>query len=163
MATLVFGLTVDRISQTWSLIVGLMLTTLASVWAASANGYGALSGARVLLSVGEAAIAPTAIAYIARASVGGSRGLATALFATGGPLGKGLALTGGGALLGLCVHIATPLAPWREVLWVAAGANLLVLATAVHMLRPRRAIPQAAGSPPLAPSGPWAPPPARCG
>ncbi len=137
--TPVFGLLIDRFPRGWPVPAGLVLSTLAVAWSATADGFGALLGARMLLGVGEAAVAPAALVLIARAAPAGRAGLATALFAAGGPVGKGLALTAGGALLGLCTRLPGPLPPWREVLWIAAALNLLAVAATWRALASRRA------------------------
>ncbi len=137
--TPLFGVLVDRVPRGWPVLAGLGVSTLAMVWSATADGFKALLCARVLLGVGEAAVAPAALVQVARAAAAGRAGLGTALFAAGGPIGKGLALTAGGAVLGALTHVAGPAAPWREVLGATAAMNLLAMAAAACALLPAKA------------------------
>ena len=132
--TPLFGVLSDKLPPRLPVLAGLALSTLAMLGSAAADSFGALLGSRMLLGVGEAAIAPAALVQIARATSAGRGGVATAVFTTGGPLGKGLALIGGGLLLAICTRRPGPLPPWREVLLIAAALNAVAAASAWRVL-----------------------------
>ena len=95
-----------------------------------------LFAGRLVVGVGEAALAPAAMSIIADMFPAERRGMAIGLFVMGMAVGGGVAISIGGAVLGLAqagafagLPLLGTLAPWRAVLVLLglSGVPLLLL------------------------------------
>lgn len=135
-----FGIPMGKLADAWSrrkllstTMVGWSLFTAAS---GLARNFVQLLGARIGVGVGEAAVTPASHAMLSDFFPGGRRGFALAVYSCGAPLGTGIALLLGAAVMGywdkLLAQGETPLglASWQAAM-IAAGIPGLLLAILV--------------------------------
>jgi MFS family permease len=118
--------------------------SLATAACAFVAGYGTLLAARAMTAVAEAGLPPAALSLIGDRFPRSRIGQASAIFMLGPYLGTGLALIGGGLLLGSFQHtggIALPgghvLTPWRSVFLVVAAPGFLLAPLLLVLRDPR--------------------------
>ena len=150
---LVFGLASPMLSW-WAarhsrqrlILAGLCVWTLAGIASGVAQSFTQFALSRMMMGLGEAALAPAALSLLAEAVPPQRLGRAISVFTTGSTLGKSIALLGGGALLGLLQTHAGWRAstighpqPWRAMLVLIALPNLALLAAWSLVREPGRA------------------------
>lgn len=135
------GRIADLVSRRALLLFAVTVWSLGTILCGLSHSFVALFAARLLVGVGEAALAPAAMSLIGDYFKPQARALPTGIFLTGMVIGGGSAIAIGGFLLDAAQHslfAAVPLigglAPWRTVLAVlgAAGFVLALLLLTVH-------------------------------
>lgn len=129
------GLMADRVSRKRLLILGIVVWSLATMYGAEAQSFGGLFGARLLVGLGEAALAPCAVSTIADMFPPEKRGRPISIYLLGQAVapGVGLFITAmviDGAQAGVfeAVPIIAGLAPWRIVFFLCGVIGLGVAA-----------------------------------
>jgi MFS family permease len=153
------GLPLGRVADLYprKLVIasGILLWTAATLACGLSQSFGQLFLARLVVGIGEAALAPAAVSMIADAFPENRRGTAIGIFLAGMAIGGGAALAIGGAMLeaaneGLlrALPLAGALSPWRQVLvlLVIPGVALVLLVLTVREPA-RRAREELAGQP----------------
>ncbi|MGE5773760.1 MAG: spinster family MFS transporter [Hyphomicrobiales bacterium] len=100
------GMLADRVHRRTLIIVGLILWSIATALCGMASSYSGLFLARMLVGVGEAALAPAAYSIISDYFPRQSRARALSIYTSGIFVGAGLAYILGGAILPLADRIA---------------------------------------------------------
>lgn len=103
-----------------------------------APNFAALVAARVGVGAGEAGFSPSAQSIMADYFPPERLSAAQGVMAVGTSLGGGLALIGGGLLLGAAASIAPEIQPWRVVMVLVGLPGLLVAALYLTVREPRR-------------------------
>lgn len=140
-AGLPMGRHADRHGRRNLILAGIGLWSLATALCGLAQSYGQLFGARILVGIGEAALAPAVLSMVPDLFPPHRRGTAVAIFIGGMVMGAGMAtLVGGilidvfsqGALSGLAQSAGV--APWRAVLLTlgVAGVFLALLVATIR-------------------------------
>lgn len=147
IAALPIGRYVDRTHRRARLIVwGVLFWSLMTAACGLSSTFIGLFLARVGVGVGEATLSPTAYSLISDYFDRRRRALAISFYAIGYPIGGGLALLIGGALLmyftargGVTLPLLGELAPWQAV-FVCVAAPGIFVAAAMALIRepPRR-------------------------
>jgi MFS family permease len=125
------GRLADRISRRNLILAGVSVWSLGTIGCGLSQDFAEIFGSRIVVGMGEAALAPAAISLISDYFPPSLRGTAVGFFLSGIAMGSGAAiLIGGGVLhgieLGLLAH--TPLAQlaaWRMVFLVIGVPGLL--------------------------------------
>ncbi|MGV8929381.1 MAG: MFS transporter [Brevundimonas sp.] len=130
--TILAGAWVDRVRRyrliAWSLVVW----SLASAALGLAQSWEHLLAARLVVGLGQAALAPAALSILLQETAPGGGGRKVAAFTSGAALGRSGALLAGGALLALFAAVsgswpdAWALAPWRLMFLLTAIPNLIL-------------------------------------
>lgn len=122
------GLMADRYSRRWLIVVGVSVWSTATIFAGYASSFGELFLSRVLVGLGEAALAPAAVSMIADLFPPNDRGRPISVYLTGQALAQGLSISITSYLLvaaaaGSFAWLPSlqQLAPWR-VAFVCCGA-----------------------------------------
>lgn len=122
------GLMADRYSRRWLIIIGVSVWSAATAFAGYASSFGELFVARLLVGLGEAALAPAAISMIADLFPPKERGRPISVYLTGQALALGLSISITSYLLTAAaaggfawLPSVQQLAPWR-VAFVCCGA-----------------------------------------
>lgn len=149
VAGLPLGWLADRSSRRNLIVAGVVVWSLGTIACGLAASFTQLFCSRLVVGLGEAALAPAAISLISDCFPAARRGTAVGLFLSGIAIGSGAAILIGGAVLqavGAGVTVGTPLEhlpAWRSVL-LLIGLPGLVWALVVLCIRePRR---QSAGA-----------------
>lgn len=123
LAGLPLGRLADTLSRRWVIIAGVTVWSLATAASGFAEGFAGLFVARMVVGVGEAALAPAAMSMIADYFPPQRRGLAIGVFLMGMTVGSGIAIAIGGVLLELAnagyftqLPLIGELSSWRLVL-----------------------------------------------
>ena len=129
------GRIADLVPRRALLMLAITLWSAGTAACGLVHSFGALLGARVVVGVGEAALAPAGNSLIGDYFPADRRGMAMGVFITGIVLGVGAATAIGGGLLQLAdgsalrvLPVIGALAPWRIVLLVAGIAGLVMCA-----------------------------------
>ena len=139
-AGLPLGRLADLVQRRSVILCGIALWSVGTLLCGYAGSFGMLFAGRIVVGIGEAALAPAAMSMIADMFPTARRGTAIGLFAMGMVIGGGAAISIGGAVLGLAaqgsfsgVPVLGTLAPWRTVLVLLAmsGVPLFLLLTLV--------------------------------
>lgn len=145
LAGLPLGRLADRGKRLRIIIAGAVLWCSGIILCGLAPSFNALFAGRLLVGIGEAALAPAAVSMIADAFPPQRRGLALGIFLTGTVLGSPTAISLGGAMLGALQagrFEAFPplahLAPWRAVLLMIGAAGFLVPLLLLTVREPKR-------------------------
>jgi len=145
LAGLPLGRMADTLPRRAVMICGVVIWTLATVGCGLANSFSGLFAARLVVGVGEAALAPAAMAIIADIFPLHRRGTAIGLFLMGMMVGQGIALGIGGTLLALAQSGALPqvpllsaFSPWRQVLLLLGPPGALVALLLLTVPEPAR-------------------------
>ncbi|WP_158624714.1 MFS transporter [Caulobacter sp. 602-1] len=134
----------DRTSRNGVIFAGVILWSASTISAAFVQNYEQLLVARVLVGVGEAALAPAAFSIVADLFRRGGMGLATGVLGAGAPIGAAMAVYAGGQLLAQAHGLpdftffgAESQVAWRKV-FVMVGAPGLILALLVFLIPSHR-------------------------
>jgi MFS family permease len=100
------GILADRTSRRRLILCGLILWSIATALCGFASSFSALFLARMLVGVGEAALAPAAYSLISDYFPRRSRARAMSVYASGVLIGSGLAYLAGGMILPLADRVA---------------------------------------------------------
>ncbi len=127
------GAVADRYSRRNLIIFGIVIWSLATFAAGLARNFGELFAARVVVGLGEAALAPAAVSLIADLFPADRRGRPMGLYMTGQAIANGIAITLTGMVIAAAaahrfdaLGLAADISPWR-VTFMLCGASGLVL------------------------------------
>lgn len=127
------GRIADLVPRRTLLLFAVLLWSLGTVLCGCAQSFAQLFTARLLVGVGEAALAPAAMSLIGDYFRPSARALPTGVFLTGMVAGGGTAIAVGGYLLSAAEHAAfsvlpimRALAPWRQVLVILGSSGAMV-------------------------------------
>lgn len=132
IAGLPFGWLADRYRRRPIIFCGITIWALAAAGGGLANSFGELFVARMLVGVGEAALAPAAYSILADVFPRHRLSLAVSIVAMGGALGSGIAYTLSGAILELTesgrlnLPFISALAPWKQVFIITGIPGLFL-------------------------------------
>ena len=122
-AGLPLGRLADLVERRYVIFAGIALWSVGTLICGYAGDFWSLFGGRVVVGVGEAALAPAAFSMISDMFPAERRGTALGVFIMGMAVGGGVAITIGGEVLGLAASGAfagvpglRDLVPWRAVL-----------------------------------------------
>ncbi|MEP6785945.1 MAG: MFS transporter, partial [Sphingomonadales bacterium] len=146
VAMLPIGRLVDRTRRRGLLMaVGVLFWSVMTMLCGMAQSFGMLFAARVGVGVGEATLSPTAYSVISDYFEKRRRPLAISVYAIGYPIGGGLALIIGGALLAyfstsapIGIEFFDALSPWQKVFIMVGLPGILVAALTVTIREPAR-------------------------
>lgn len=145
LAGLPLGRLADRTVRIRLTMAGATVWSVGTILCGMAGGFWALFGARMLVGVGEAALAPAAVSMISDAFPAEQRGRAVGVFLTGMVAGGPTAVALGGWLLASAdggafasLPVIGAMAPWRVVLTIIGALGLLVPALALSAAEPAR-------------------------
>lgn len=144
IAGLFMGRLADCRRRLTVIALGATVWSLGTIACALAPGFWSLFGARMVVGVGEAALAPAAVSLIADSFPPHRRGSAISLFVMGTIVGGPAAITIGGLLLGGAEAGAfdgwglSGTAPWRVALLGAGALGLMVPALCLTLREPAR-------------------------
>ncbi|QQQ19726.1 MFS transporter [Brevundimonas vitis] len=137
IATLLTGTRHNRLGVR-SLLVGcLLLWTLASLAFALSASYEALLASRLLLGLGQAAFAPTALRLLTQGVPAPQLGRATSVFTAGSATGRSGALLIGGLILVILTQFPAAAGdePWRLAIVAMVVPNLILVALLLRQIR----------------------------
>lgn len=127
------GVVADRTSRRWLIAIGIFVWSCATIGGGLAGSFGELFLSRLLVGLGEAALAPAAISLIADLFPPGRRGRAVGFYIMGQAIAQGVSISVAGFLLGAAARgdfIGWPVigayAPWRIVFILSGLAGTLV-------------------------------------
>lgn len=158
MGGVVLGAVADRYSRRNLIIFGIVTWSLATIAAGLARNFGELFAARVVVGLGEAALAPAAVSLIADLFPADRRGRPMGLYMTGQAIANGIAIIFTGMVIAAAaahrfdgLGLATGFSPWR-VTFMLCGVSgfLLVLILLTCREAPRG---RASGAPTLLAQG----------
>jgi MFS family permease len=145
------GYLADRISRRNLILAGVLVWSLGTIACGFSRDFGQLFASRIVVGLGEGALAPSAISLISDYFPPQRRGTAVALFLSGIAMGSGVAILIGGGVLHIIEANASGggwmgrYAPWRLVLLLVGSPGLL-WALVILLIRepPRRSLESAA-------------------
>lgn len=140
------GLMADRVSRKRLLILGIVVWSLATMYGAEAESFAGLFGARLLVGLGEAALAPCAVSTIADMFPPEKRGRPISIYLLGQAVAPGIGLFITAMVIDGAEHgvfasfpVIAGLAPWRIVFFLCGVIGLFVAALlTVYREPPRR-------------------------
>ncbi|WP_246343953.1 spinster family MFS transporter [Sphingobium jiangsuense] len=141
---LAFGRLIDSANRTRVLALCVALWSLATIFCGLATNFPQLFVARMLVGVGEAALAPAAYSLIADVYPAGRRGRAFAIYTMGMYLGAGLAFAMGGSLVQMFAHLETlswaglTIKSWQIAFFIAGLPGLVVAFALLFCREPAR-------------------------
>lgn len=146
VAAIPIGRLVDTSRNRTRLIVwGVLFWSMMTMLCGLARGFGSLFAARIGVGVGEATLSPTAYSLISDYFDSRRRALAISVYAIGYPIGGGLALIIGGALLhyftgigGGILPVIGALAPWQMVFIVVGLPGAIIALLLLTIREPER-------------------------
>lgn len=146
VAAIPIGRLVDTsAARTRIIVAGVAFWSVMTMACGLARSFGQLFLARIGVGIGEATLSPTAYSLISDYFEAKRRALAISFYAIGYPLGGGLALIIGGALLEYfaasgsgAVPFFGPLAPWQMVFVVVGLPGALIVALLLTIREPVR-------------------------
>jgi len=142
-AAIPIGWAVDRISRRLVIFVGVFVWGLATVASGLAQSFGALLAARILVGLGEAALAPAAFSILSDLFDRHRLGLVLSIYSMGSVLGAACALAIGTIATatlkdGIDLPLVGQLAVWQSVLVVVGAPGLLLAFLVFAMPEPSR-------------------------
>ena len=146
VAAIPLGRLVDRSNRRSRIIVvGVLFWSAMTMVCGLARSFGQLFAARIGVGIGEATLSPTAYSLISDYFEARRRALAISFYAIGYPIGGGLALVIGGALLthftemgGAVLPLVGTLAPWQMVFVVVGLPGIAVALLLLTIREPQR-------------------------
>jgi MFS family permease len=149
-AGLPFGRLADRVSRRAVIIAGVVIWSVATIACGYAHSFAQLFAARVLVGIGEAALAPAAVSMIADSFPPERRGTALSVFIAGMAIGGGAAIGIGGSLVGAAtlglfktLPLVGALPPWRAALVLLGAPGILIVLLLLSVREPQRRQPAA--------------------
>lgn len=144
-AALPAGMLADRHSRRNIMLGGLLFWSCATIACGLSRNYQQLFLARMAVGIGEACLGPAAVSLLADYFPPARRGKALAMFQMGSIIGGGIALIGGGGLLGL-LHDATHItlfghdvASWKMIFLIMGTAGIAFAPAVLLVREPARA------------------------
>jgi len=144
-AGLPLGRLADIVQRRTVILTGVALWSVGTLLCGYASSFWILFAGRLVVGVGEAALAPAATSMIADLFPTRHRGAAIGLFCMGMVIGGGAAISIGGAVLGIAARggFATwpmigALAPWRAVLVLLGLSGVPLFALLALVREPAR-------------------------
>lgn len=144
-AGLPLGRLADLVQRRRVILAGIALWSGGTLLCGYAGSFGMLFVGRLVVGIGEAALAPAATSMIADMFPTKRRGTAIGLFAMGMVIGGGAAISIGGTVLGLAqrggfagLPVLGTLAPWRTVMVLLGLSGLPLFAALVLVREPAR-------------------------
>jgi MFS family permease len=137
------GYAADKFPRRWVIFFGVLVWSLAAIACGLVNGYHQLFAARILVGLGEAALAPAAYSILSDMFPRKQLTFALGVFALGSIVGMTLSLMIGAAMLrsfegGLTLPLIGHLHSWQAA-FVATGTPGLLLAFLIFAIpEPRR-------------------------
>jgi MFS family permease len=134
------GYLADRVSRRNLIFAGVVVWSVGTVACGLSNNFGEIFASRIVVGLGEGALAPSAISLISDYFPPQRRGTAVALFLSGIAMGSGVAILIGGAVLHFIeANVGSGnwwglYAPWRMVLLLIGGPGL-VWALVIFVIR----------------------------
>lgn len=132
-------------NRTRIIVYGVLFWSLMTMLCGAARSFGQLFSARIGVGVGEATLSPTAYSLISDYFDSKRRALAISCYAIGYPIGGGLALIIGGALLqhftgigGTTLPVFGALAPWQMVFIVVGLPGVVIAGLLMTVREPER-------------------------
>lgn len=145
LAGIPLGWLADRWSRRAIIASGMLFWTAMTAACGLASGFAALFLARIGVGLGEACLVPAGASLLAALVPRQRLARATAIFLVGAAVGSGLALLGGGYLLGqltkvgiIHVPLLGDLVPWRVLFLLACLPGLAAAPLVMTMSEPRR-------------------------
>ena len=146
VAAIPIGRLVDSTRRRGRIIVfGVLFWSAMTVACGTARSFGQLFAARIGVGIGEATLSPTAYSLISDYFESRGRALAISFYAIGYPIGGGLALVIGGALLtyftdmgGAVLPVLGALSPWQMVFVVVGLPGIFVALLLMTIREPER-------------------------
>lgn len=145
VAGVALGRAADVLSRRLVIVTGVLVWSLATIACGYAGQFWTLFGARALVGVGEAALAPAAMSIITDSFPANRRGAGVGALLMGMVIGSGVALAVGGFILQAAQHgalqgvpILGALAPWRAGLVALGLSGLPVALLAATVAEPAR-------------------------
>lgn len=139
------GFVADRSSRRLLIVAGIGLWSLATIGGGLAQSFGTMFLARLLVGLGEAALAPAAISLIADLFPPGQRGRPIGIYLMGQAVANGISIWICGGLLSAASNgafadwpLIASLAPWRVVFVLCGVAGLFVSAAFLLTREPPR-------------------------
>ena len=144
-AGLPLGFLADRKTRRNLVVAGSLIWSGGTFLCGLAQGFWPLFGARILVGIGEAALAPAAASMISDSFPAHQRGTALGIFMMGMVVGGPGAVGVGGALLAAAQNgmftswpLISMLAPWRTVLVLVGLSGLLIPLLVLTIREPAR-------------------------
>lgn len=144
-AGLPLGRLADLVQRRSVILVGIGLWSLGTIFCGYAGSFGTLFAGRLIVGIGEAALAPAATSMIADMFPTARRGTAIGVFAMGMVIGGGAAISIGGTVLSIAtrgafadVPVLGSLAPWRIVLVLLGVSGIPLLISLMFVREPAR-------------------------
>ena len=139
------GYAVDRYQRTKVLGTGIFLWSLMTALAGLANSFGKLFGARIGVAVGEAVMAPTSVSLVSDSFPENKQGKPMGIITSGGYIGIGITLLGGGFLIdyltsigGITLPLIGYLKPWQATFMIVGIPGLVLAIAAFYLKEPQR-------------------------
>jgi MFS family permease len=145
-AGLVFGRLADRVQRRAVLIAGALIWCLGTAACGVAGSFGQLFAARMIVGVGEAALAPAAVSMLAATLPPARLATGIGIFVMGTVIGGPGAIAVGGGLLELFdanQGFGSGIASWRLVLIVAGLGGLVLPLLFLTLKEPLRSVHEA--------------------
>lgn len=137
------GRIADLVPRRALLTLAIALWSLGTAGCGLARSFDGLLAARLLVAVGETALAPAAISLMGEYFPPERRGTAMGVFLTGMVVGAGAAIGIGGGLLQLAeahslraLPVIGALPPWRVVLLAAGSAGIVIAVSMLSVYEP---------------------------
>lgn len=142
VAAIPLGRLVDRSNRRSRIIVvGVLFWSAMTMLCGMARSFGQLFAARIGVGIGEATLSPTAYSLIADYFEARRRALAISFYAIGYPIGGGLALVLGGALLTHFTKMGGAVLPWLgalepwQLVFISVGVPGVIVALLLLTIR----------------------------
>lgn len=139
------GFVADRWSRRLLVLGGIALWSVATIGGGLAHSFETMFLSRLLVGLGEAALAPAAISLIADLFPPGQRGRPIGVYLTGQAVANGISISISGGLLAAAAHgafahwpVLSGLLPWRVVFVLCGLAGLFVSAALLFTREPPR-------------------------
>jgi MFS family permease len=139
------GFVADRLSRRNLIAAGIALWSIATAASGFTQSFGALFLCRIMVGLGEAALAPAAISLIADLFPQAKRGKAIGVYLMGQSVAQGLSFLIAGVLLkhaganGFAgVPVLDGLAPWRTMFLLCGLSGIVVVLACLTVREPRR-------------------------
>lgn len=137
------GRVADLVPRRALLVFAVAMWSFGTILCGVSHSFAELFGARLLVGIGEAALAPAAMSLIGDYFPPAVRATPTGVFLTGMVIGGGSAIAIGGFLLDAAQHavfanmpVIGTLAPWRAVLVILGIAGLLLAPVFLSLREP---------------------------